>query len=65
MVLRTTGQYHGILNCAKQVYKHEGLTSFYRGYLTNLLGIIPYAGIELTTYEVRRCVISLTQSFLF
>lgn len=29
----------------------EGLRSFYRGYLPNLLGIIPYAGIDLAVYE--------------
>lgn len=29
----------------------EGLRSFYRGYLPNLLGIIPYAGVDLAVYE--------------
>ena len=29
----------------------EGLKSFYRGYLPNLLGIIPYAGVDLAVYE--------------
>lgn len=29
----------------------EGFRSFYRGYLPNLLGIIPYAGIDLAVYE--------------
>ena len=52
MALRTTGQFSGILDCAGYVLKKEGFKSFYRGYFTNLLGIIPYAGIELTTYEV-------------
>lgn len=29
----------------------EGIRSFYRGYLPNLLGIIPYAGVDLAVYE--------------
>lgn len=29
----------------------EGIRSFYRGYLVNLIGIIPYAGIDLAVYE--------------
>lgn len=29
----------------------EGVRSFYRGYLPNLIGIIPYAGIDLAVYE--------------
>ncbi|XP_024377247.1 calcium-dependent mitochondrial ATP-magnesium/phosphate carrier protein 3 [Physcomitrium patens] len=30
---------------------HEGPRALYRGLLPSLLGIIPYAGIDLTTYE--------------
>ena len=30
----------------------EGLRSFYRGLFPSLLGIIPYAGIDLAIYEV-------------
>lgn len=26
--------------------------AFYKGYVPNLLGIIPYAGIDLAVYEV-------------
>lgn len=51
LALRKTGQYRGIWDCAGKIYKGEGLRSFYRGYLPNLLGIIPYAGIDLAVYE--------------
>ncbi|XP_067001152.1 mitochondrial adenyl nucleotide antiporter SLC25A23 isoform X2 [Anabrus simplex] len=51
LALRKTGQYKGIMDAAKKIYKHEGLRSFYRGYVPNLLGIIPYAGIDLAVYE--------------
>lgn len=51
LALRKTGQYKGIVDAAKKIYKKEGLRSFYRGYIPNLLGIIPYAGIDLAVYE--------------
>ena len=50
--LRTTGQYRGIVDAAKKIYSREGAGVFFRGYIPNLLGIIPYAGIDLAVYEV-------------
>lgn len=51
LALRKTGQYAGILDAAKKIYVKEGVRSFYRGYIPNILGIIPYAGIDLAVYE--------------
>ncbi|XP_067826003.1 calcium-binding mitochondrial carrier protein SCaMC-2-B isoform X1 [Heptranchias perlo] len=51
LALRKTGQYSGMLNCAKHIFKKEGITAFYKGYIPNMLGIIPYAGIDLAIYE--------------
>lgn len=51
LALRKTGQYSSILDAASKIYAKEGLRSFYRGYLPNMLGIIPYAGIDLAVYE--------------
>lgn len=51
LALRKTGQYSSILDAAMKIYKAEGARSFYRGYAPNLLGIIPYAGIDLAVYE--------------
>lgn len=53
LTLRKTGQYSGIADCAKQIIQREGLASFYKGYLPNMLSIVPYAGIDLAVYEVR------------
>lgn len=51
-------------DCARQILQKEGLWAFYKGYIPNLLGIIPYAGIDLAVYEVReRCNVQL-KSFL-
>uniref|UniRef100_A0A3Q1F7Q6 Calcium-binding mitochondrial carrier protein SCaMC-2-B n=1 Tax=Acanthochromis polyacanthus TaxID=80966 RepID=A0A3Q1F7Q6_9TELE len=51
LALRKTGQYSGILDCAKHTFQKEGVTAFYKGYIPNMLGIIPYAGIDLAVYE--------------
>lgn len=52
LCLRSTGQYDGIFDAAYKIYRSEGCRAFYRGYVPNLIGIIPYAGIDLATYEV-------------
>ncbi|XP_041427848.1 calcium-binding mitochondrial carrier protein SCaMC-2 isoform X2 [Xenopus laevis] len=51
MALRKTGQYQGVLDCGKKILLQEGLSAFYKGYVPNMLGIIPYAGIDLAVYE--------------
>ncbi|XP_045848032.1 calcium-binding mitochondrial carrier protein SCaMC-3 isoform X2 [Meles meles] len=51
LTLRRTGQYKGLLDCARQIMEQEGPRALYRGYLPNVLGIIPYAGIDLAVYE--------------
>ncbi|TRY83625.1 hypothetical protein DNTS_022103 [Danionella cerebrum] len=51
LALGKTGQFDGISDCAKHILKKEGLVAFYKGYIPNMLGIIPYAGIDLAVYE--------------
>ncbi|XP_063084266.1 mitochondrial adenyl nucleotide antiporter SLC25A25 isoform X8 [Cavia porcellus] len=51
MALRKTGQYSGMLDCARRILAKEGVAAFYKGYVPNMLGIIPYAGIDLAVYE--------------
>ncbi|CAD6189282.1 unnamed protein product [Caenorhabditis auriculariae] len=52
LALRRTGQLDkGLIHFAHKMYLKEGLACFYKGYVPNLLGIIPYAGIDLTVYE--------------
>ncbi|XP_010925208.1 calcium-dependent mitochondrial ATP-magnesium/phosphate carrier protein 2 isoform X1 [Elaeis guineensis] len=36
---------------SKDIWVHEGPRAFYRGLVPSLLGIIPYAGIDLAAYE--------------
>lgn len=51
MVLRKTGEYSSIYDCANKIIKNEGVRAFYKGYIPNILGIIPYAGTDLAAYE--------------
>ncbi|RVE46110.1 hypothetical protein evm_009274, partial [Chilo suppressalis] len=51
LALRKTGQYSGIMDAARKIYVREGLKCFYKGYIPNILGIVPYAGIDLAVYE--------------
>lgn len=52
LAIRKSNQYKGIFDCVQKMYYREGIRSFYRGYVPNLLGILPYAGIDLAVYEV-------------
>ncbi|XP_076245672.1 short Calcium-binding Mitochondrial Carrier isoform X1 [Calliopsis andreniformis] len=49
--LRKTGEFSGLIDATKKIYKQGGLKSFYKGYIPNLMGILPYAGIDLAVYE--------------
>uniref|UniRef100_H2ZCF9 EF-hand domain-containing protein n=1 Tax=Ciona savignyi TaxID=51511 RepID=H2ZCF9_CIOSA len=52
LALRRTGQYSGIFDCAYKLLVNEGPKAFFKGYVPNCIGIIPYAGIDLCIYEV-------------
>ncbi|XP_075396387.1 mitochondrial adenyl nucleotide antiporter SLC25A24-like [Tenrec ecaudatus] len=47
-----TGQYSGVIDCGKKLLKQEGVKALFKGYLPNVLGIIPYAGIDLAVFEL-------------
>ncbi|XP_015437172.1 PREDICTED: calcium-binding mitochondrial carrier protein SCaMC-2 [Dufourea novaeangliae] len=49
--LRKTGEFSGLLDAMQKIYRQAGLKSFYKGYVPNLIGILPYAGIDLAVYE--------------
>jgi hypothetical protein len=34
------------------MYRFEGPKAFWRGYVLNQIGIVPYAGFDLACYEV-------------
>jgi len=51
LTLRHSGEYTGIFDCGKKLYRSAGWEVFYRGYIPNIVGILPYAGIDLIVYE--------------
>ena len=53
LALSKTGQYNGMVHAAKKIFVNEGIKSFYKGLTPGLIGIIPYAGIDLAIYEVK------------
>lgn len=53
LALGATGQYRGMYDCLRQILRREGGRALYRGITPSLMGIIPYAGIDLAVYEVR------------
>ncbi|XP_067828522.1 mitochondrial adenyl nucleotide antiporter SLC25A24-like [Heptranchias perlo] len=51
MTLRKTGEPRELYAHVRNIFLYEGISTFYRGYVPNILGIIPYAGIDLAVYE--------------
>uniref|UniRef100_A0A8C4WUH8 Solute carrier family 25 member 24 n=1 Tax=Eptatretus burgeri TaxID=7764 RepID=A0A8C4WUH8_EPTBU len=51
LALGQTGEYTSIIDCGRKILQRQGLLAFYKGYTPNILGIIPYAGIDLAIYE--------------
>ncbi|CDI87405.1 mitochondrial carrier domain-containing protein, putative [Eimeria praecox] len=43
--------YTGVLQCFRAIYREGGFRRLYRGVGPSLLGIIPYAGIDLAVFE--------------
>ncbi|XP_062229173.1 calcium-dependent mitochondrial ATP-magnesium/phosphate carrier protein 2-like isoform X1 [Phragmites australis] len=41
---------------SRDIWMHEGPRAFYRGLVPSLLGIVPYAGIDLAVYETLKDV---------
>jgi len=52
LALGKTGQYKNLMDCAKKVFNTDGFRGFYKGMTPSLIGVVPYAGIDLCVYEV-------------
>ncbi|XP_077414140.1 solute carrier family 25 member 24, like [Vanacampus margaritifer] len=49
--LQRVGAYHGVVACARSIYRDESLSSFYRGFRPSILCMIPYAGVECAVHQ--------------
>lgn len=47
-----TGTYRGIADCMHKVWVQEGGRAFYRGLVPSMMGILPYAGVDITAFEL-------------
>ncbi|EGD73382.1 hypothetical protein PTSG_05077 [Salpingoeca rosetta] len=56
-----TGHYRGMFDCVAQMAHREGFRAFYRGMLPALIGVIPYAGIDLAVYEFLKTNYAMSQ----
>ncbi len=44
--------YKGIADCMHKIYKYEGFKALYKGMSASIYGIIPYASVNLTLYNI-------------
>jgi len=51
LALGRTGEYRNMIDCAMQVYQKDGFRVFFKGLTPGIIGVIPYAGIDLCVYE--------------
>lgn len=47
MAISSEGTYAGVVDCMRQIVRNEGMPALYQGLTTSLVGIVPYAGIDL------------------
>lgn len=44
-------EYHGVVDCAIKIWKHEGMLGFFKGTIPNALRVAPSAAITFVVYE--------------
>lgn len=54
LALAPKGLYKGIMDCIIKINKHEGLLGLYKGLQASIIGVIPYASIDLAVYNTMR-----------
>lgn len=56
--------YKSVVHCARTVFRTEGMSAFYRSYMTQLCMNVPYQAIHFSTYEFFQNLVSLHKEFL-
>jgi solute carrier family 25 phosphate transporter 23/24/25/41 len=54
LALAKDGVYKGIGDCLRQIVRTEGPRALYKGWGASVLGIMPYASIDLTMFNILR-----------
>ena len=52
LAVSAAGTYAGLSDCFRSVLRNEGATSLYRGLGASIIGIVPYAGVDLSVNSV-------------
>lgn len=55
--------YRSVAHCARMVYRTEGMSAFYRSYVTQLCMNVPYQMIHFSTYEFFQNLVSFADFF--
>ena len=48
------GTYEGLVDCMHKTYSEDGVKSFYTGYVTGALRVVPAQGLNLAVYQTMR-----------
>ena len=51
LALASTGEYKGILDCLRSIVSKKGVGALYKGWSASVIGIVPYAGVDLMVYN--------------
>ena len=51
LIITPPGEFKNVLDLTMKMVKKEGPKAFFKGYIPNIIGILPYAGIDLAVYE--------------
>ena len=54
LALSPVGTYKSIADCITTTVRQDGLRSLYRGYGASVLGVIPYASVDLALFDKLR-----------
>ncbi len=50
-IIVTKREYSGVIDCAKKIWRNEGIYGFFKGCVTNAIRVAPSAAVTFVTYE--------------
>jgi len=52
LAVSSKGTYSGIFSTLQRIWAEEGFLALYRGIVPNMVGILPYAGVDIMMFEI-------------
>jgi solute carrier family 25 iron transporter 28/37 len=62
-IQNSSKMYRSMVDCAKYVYKHEGLRAFYISYPTTLSMTVPFTALQFLAYESFSTILNPTKDY--